>query len=425
MLVDGGTCGGCVWCGRWKQIAVDRAYWLQSLVVKVGTIWNVRERKGAGDGIERGGGGWVPVWWRWFFMAGVVGGLPYGFVSVAGIGEKRSRAIYFRVFSLTELRRATGNFASNMVVGEGASGIVFKGWVHENTYAPSQVGVGMAVAVKILNLNGRVGPKEAKVKFMGKFSHPNLVKLLGYCLEDKDFLLVSEYVQKGSLEHHLFNHNADLLPWITRLNIVRGAVRGLSFLHRTKGASYSPTSGPSIFTTLTEGDNGYINFPRKDVGYIMVYHGVPLVLNWFGLIMYHDDDIGKSWKLTTLNLAGHLTVKSDIYGFGAVLLEILTGLRVFDVDRPGEELDLVRYVKPFLSGKRNLRSILDRRLEHECPLEDEVLLAVAALALKCLEDYPRNRPGVEEVLETLEQIHVIQTKSMNSTAQHLTLQSQA
>ncbi|KAK2988958.1 hypothetical protein RJ640_000758, partial [Escallonia rubra] len=260
------------------------------------------------------------------------------------------------------------------------------------------------------------------VKFIGALSHPNLVKLLGYCLEDKIFLLVSEYVQKGSLEHHLFNHNADLLPWITRLNIARGAAQGLSFLHgRKRKAMYrsfkasdilldmdfnaklsdfglansSPTSGPSIFSTLTDGDNGYINFPRKDVGYV-----------------------DPEYMAT-----GHLTVKSDIYGFGAILLEILTGLRVFDMDRTNG-LDLVRYVKPFLTG-RNLRSILDRRLEHDCPLEDEVLLAVAAIALKCLEDYPRNRPGVEEVLETLEQIHVIQTKSMNSTAQHLTLQSQA
>ncbi|KAK3031204.1 hypothetical protein RJ639_035361, partial [Escallonia herrerae] len=381
----------------------------------------------------------------------------------------------FRVFSFTELRRATGNFGSNLVLGEGGSGTVFKGWVHEKTYAPSQVGVGMAVTVKKLNLNGHVGPKEAKVKFMGKLRHPNLVKLLGYCLEDKIFLLVSEYVQKGSLEHHLFNHNADLLPWITRLNIVRGAVRGLSFLHRTKEqamyrsfkasdilldmdfnaklsdfgfANSSPTSGPSIFSTLTEGDKGYINFPRKDVGYvdpeymatvpklepllnkcqkIMVYDGVPLDFDRFGPTMHHDDDIGKSGKLTTLNLAGHLTMKSDIYGFGATLLEILTGLRVLDMDRPNGELDLVKYVRSFLTGKRNLRSILDQRLEHDCPLEDEVLSAVAALALKCLEDYPRNRPRVEEVLETLEQIYAIQTKSMKSTtiAQHPTLQSQA
>ncbi|KAK2995196.1 hypothetical protein RJ640_026779 [Escallonia rubra] len=332
----------------------------------------------------------------------------------------------FRVFSFTELKRATGNFGSNMVLGKGDSGIVFKGWVHEKTYAPSQAGVGMAVAVKKLNLNGHVGPKEAKVKFMGKFSHPNLVKLLGYCLEDKDFLLVSEYVQKGSLEHHLFNHNADLLPWITRLNIARGAARGLSFLHRTKEqamyrsfkasdilldmdfnaklsdfglANSSPTGGPSVFSTLIEGDTGFIDFPRKDVGYV-------------------DPEY-----IAT----GYLTVKSDIYGFGATLLEILTGLRVLDMDRPNGELDLVRYVKRFLTGKRNLRSILDQRLEHDCRPKDEVLSAVVTLALKCLEDRPRNRPGVEEVLETLEQIHAIQTKSMNFTtiAQHPTLQSQA
>ncbi|KAK2966758.1 hypothetical protein RJ640_003071 [Escallonia rubra] len=256
------------------------------------------------------------------------------------------------------------------------------------------------------------------VKWIRKFRHPNLVKLLGYCLEDEEFLTVSEYVQNGSLEHHLCNNDAELLPWVTRLNIARGAVRGLAFLHRTKEqamyrsfkasdilldmdfnaklsdyglAKSNSTSGESICSTLTD-------FPRKDVGYVD-----PVYL-----------------------ATGHLTVKSDIYGFGAILLEILTGLRVLDLNRPNGKLDLVQYAKTFLSGKGNLRSILDQRLEHDCLPEDEVSSEVAILALKCLEDFPKNRPGVEEVLETLDQIHAIQTKLIKSTAstQHPTLQSQ-
>ncbi|KAK2966759.1 hypothetical protein RJ640_003072 [Escallonia rubra] len=388
---------------------------LKQVVINVGTSGHEEEQ--VGDHLQWGGNGVKP-------LRNGKSNNSNGSNSLKFSGQVVTQN--FRVFSFTELSRATGNFRHNMVLGKGGSGTVFKGWVHENTSVPSQVGVGMAIAVKKLYLNGHVGPKEAKVKFMRKFSHPNLVKLLGYCLEDEDFLIVSEYVQKGSLDHHLFNNDAELLPWVTRLNIARGAVQGLAFLHRTKEqamyrsfktsdilldmdfnaklsdfglAKLNPTSGESIFSTLTEGDTGFIDFPQKDVGYV-----------------------DPEYMAT-----GQLTVKSDIYGFGAILLEILTGLRVVDMNRSMGKHDLVQYARPFLAGKGNLRSILDQRLEHDCLPKDEVLSAVAALALKCLEDYPKNRPGVEEVLENLEQIYAIQTKLMNSTTstQHLTLQSQA
>ncbi|XP_035831813.1 probable serine/threonine-protein kinase PIX13 [Helianthus annuus] len=74
----------------------------------------------------------------------------------------------------------------------------------------------------------------AEVEFLGKFIHPNLVKLLGYCWEDQEFLLVYEYMQEGSLENHLFKKGSEPLPWETRIKIVIGAAQGLAFLHSTK-----------------------------------------------------------------------------------------------------------------------------------------------------------------------------------------------
>ncbi|KAL3621539.1 putative serine/threonine-protein kinase pix13 [Castilleja foliolosa] len=142
------------------------------------------------------------------------------------------------MFTLAELKSATSNFRPDTVVGEGGFGRVFKGYVDEKTYAPSVVGVGLAVAVKKSDPESEQGLKEwqAEVQFLGKFSHPNLVKLLGYCWEERQFLLVYEYVQKGSLESHLFRPNGDgeTITWEIRMKIAIGAARGLAFLHNTE-----------------------------------------------------------------------------------------------------------------------------------------------------------------------------------------------
>ncbi|RYR48785.1 hypothetical protein Ahy_A07g034863 [Arachis hypogaea] len=111
-----------------------------------------------------------------------------------------------RIFTLDELKTATRNFRPDTMLGEGGFGRVFKGWIDQNTLKPSKVGVGIPVAVKKSNPDSLQGLQEwqSEVKFLGKFSHPNLVKLVGYCWEENQFLLVYEYMQKGSLENHLF-----------------------------------------------------------------------------------------------------------------------------------------------------------------------------------------------------------------------------
>lgn len=92
-----------------------------------------------------------------------------------------------------------------MIVGEGAFGKVFKGWVEHETFVPSKVASGMPIAVKKLNTDGYQGFEEwqAEVKILGTLSHPNLVHLLGYCSVDKDLFLVYEFMSKGSLENYI------------------------------------------------------------------------------------------------------------------------------------------------------------------------------------------------------------------------------
>lgn len=107
-------------------------------------------------------------------------------------------------------------------------------------------------------------------------------------------------------------------------------------------------------------------------------------------------------------LTGHLYVKSDVYGFGVVLLELLTGLRALDTKRPSGQNNLVDWVKPMLCNKRKLRSIMDARMEGQ--YSSKAALVAAQLSLKCLEGEPKNRPSMKEVVEVLEQVESMKEK---------------
>lgn len=105
---------------------------------------------------------------------------------------------------------------------------------------------------------------------------------------------------------------------------------------------------------------------------------------------------------------GHLYVKSDVYGFGVVLLELLTGLRVVDVRRPSSQHNLIDWAKPLLSQKRKLKTIMDARIEGQ--YSSKAALQAAQLTLRCLETEPRNRPSMKEVVDMLEQINSMTEK---------------
>ncbi|GMH04670.1 hypothetical protein Nepgr_006510 [Nepenthes gracilis] len=300
-----------------------------------------------------------------------------------------------KMFTLAELRRATRNFRPDSMLGEGGFGRVFKGWIDEETLAPSRAGVGMAVAVKKSSPDSAQGIKEwkAEVNFLGKFSHPNLVRLIGYCIEDRELLLVYEYMQKGSLEVHLFSRHVEPPPWGIRLKIAMDAAEGLRFLHASEN------------TVI------YRDFKASNVLLDVDYTAK---LSDFGLARL-GPSTGRSHVTTeavgTYGYAapeyiatGHLYVKSDVYTFGVVLLEILTGLRAYDVKRPTGQHNLVDSYKPLLPNKSRLKKIVDPRME-EYP--EEAALKLAQLILRCLENDPRKRPSMSEVVTILERISTI------------------
>ncbi|KAG6486347.1 probable serine/threonine-protein kinase PIX13 [Zingiber officinale] len=302
-----------------------------------------------------------------------------------------------RVFTFSELRAATRNFKADAVLGEGGFGRVYKGWVEEKTLNPAKSGFGMVVAVKKLNIDGMQGLEQwqSEVDFLGRLSHPNLVKLLGYCLDEKEHLLVYEYMAKGSLENHLFRRGAafEPLPWSLRLKIVIGAARGLAFLH------------------ASERQIIYRDFKASN---ILLDSNYSAKLSDFGLAK-HGPGEGDSHVTTrvmgTYGYAapeyvstGHLYVKSDVYGFGAVLLEVLSGQRAFDPSRPSGQHNFVEYSKPHLADRRKLAQLMDPRLEGQYPSKGARL--AAQLTLKCLTVDPKSRPSMKEVVQALEQIEL-------------------
>lgn len=305
-------------------------------------------------------------------------------------------------FTFADLKSTTKNFKSDTLLGEGGFGKVYKGWIDERTYAPSKSGSGMVVAIKKLNPESMQGFQEwqSEVNFLGRLSHPNLVKLLGYCWEDKELLLVYEFMQKGSLENHLFRKNPNIEPlsWDIRLNIAIGAARGLTFLHTSdKKVIYRDFKASNILL------DGNYNAKISDFGLAKLgpsggdSHVSTRVMGTYG------------YAAPEYIATGHLYVKSDVYGFGVVLLEMLSGQRAFDTKRLTGQQNLIEWLKPLLSQKKKLKtSVMDARIEGQ--YSSKAMFQAAQLTLKCLEADPKNRPSMKEVVEVLEQIEAMKEK---------------
>ncbi|PON55871.1 Mitogen-activated protein kinase kinase kinase [Trema orientale] len=293
-------------------------------------------------------------------------------------------------FQLSELRAITQNFSSNYLLGEGGFGTVHKGYVDENLRHGLKP---QAVAVKLLDIEGLQGHREwlAEVIFLGQLRHPNLVKLIGYCCEEEERLLVYEFMPRGSLENHLFKRLSVSLPWGTRLRIAIGAAKGLAFLHGAEN--------PVI----------YRDFKTSNV---LLDSDFTAKLSDFGLAKMGPE--GSETHVTTRVMGtygyaapeyvstGHLTTKSDIYSFGVVLLELLTGRRAMDKSRPKSEQNLVDWAKPYLTSTRRLRYIIDPRLQGQYSVKGAKEMAL--LALQCISLNPKDRPKMPTIIETLESL---------------------
>jgi len=234
---------------------------------------------------------------------------------------------------------------------------------------------------------------QTEVNYLGTLSHPYLVRLVGYCLEDEQRLLVYEFMPRGSLENHLFRRSSHFQPlsWNLRMKIALGAAKGLAFLHS---------------------DNAKVIYRDFKTSNILLDANFNAKLSDFGLAK--DGPTGDKSHVSTRVMGthgyaapeylatGHLTAKSDVYSFGVVLLEMLSGRRALDKNRPSGEHNLVEWARPYLRSKRRIFRILDPRLGGQYSLARAQ--KAAALALQCLSVESRHRPSMDEVVTALEQL---------------------
>ncbi|KAJ8747552.1 hypothetical protein K2173_013087 [Erythroxylum novogranatense] len=286
-----------------------------------------------------------------------------------------------RAFSYEELKDATNGFNRLLKIGEGGFGSVYKGTIRpRNGHGDSTVGHKQWVA---------------EVQFLGVVNHPNLVKLLGYCCVDNERgiqrMLVYEYMPNRSLEDHLFNRGLPLLPWKTRLEIILGAAEGLAYLH----------GGMEVQVI-------YRDFKCSNV---LLDKDFKPKLSDFGLA--REGPTGDRSHVSTSVVGtygyaapeyvetGRLTSHTDVWTFGVVLYEILTGRRTLERNRPAMEQKLLDWVKQFPAEGKRFSTIIDPRLRNEYSVT--AAKKVAKLADICLNKNAKERPTMNLVIERLKE----------------------
>ncbi|CAN6916087.1 unnamed protein product [Brassica oleracea] len=300
-----------------------------------------------------------------------------------------------KVYTFLELSTATKNFRPDSMLGQGGFGKVYRGWIDAKTLLPSKAASGMIVAVKRLNSESVQGYSEwrSEINFLGTLSHPNLVKLLGYCREDKELLLVYEFMPKGSLENHLFRRK-ESFPWDLRIKIMIGAARGLAYLHGLQRQVIYRDFKPSQILLDSNYEAKISGFGLAKLGPSQGNsHVSTRIMGTFG------------YAAPEYLATGHLYVKSDVYAFGVVLLEVLTGLRACDPKRPRGQESLLDWLRPKLSSKHKVKQIIDKGIKGQ--YSSKVVTELGRITLSCTEPDPKNRPHMKEVLDVLENIQCI------------------
>ncbi|XP_047956997.1 probable serine/threonine-protein kinase PBL19 [Salvia hispanica] len=304
------------------------------------------------------------------------------------------KAQNLRVFTFSELRQATNNFSRLLKIGEGGFGSVYKGTIKpvEGKADP------IVVAIKKLNRDGFQGHKQwvAEVQFLGVVEHSNLVKLIGYCAVDGERgiqrLLVYEYMPNKSLEDHLFSKVFPPLSWDARLQIVLGAAQGLAYLHEELEIQVIYRDFKSSNVLLDD------KFKAKLSDFGLAREGPKAGHSHVSTAVVGTYGYAAPDYIET----GHLTSKSDVWSFGVVLYEILTGRRSLERDRPKSEQKLLEWVKQYPADSKKFGMILDQRLQNDYSLS--AARKIAKLADACLVKSAKDRPKMSNVVETLKQI---------------------
>nr|ACU18579.1 unknown [Glycine max] len=221
--------------------------------------------------------------------------------------------------------------------------------------------------------------------------HPNLVNLIGYCADGDQRLLVYEYMPLGCLEDHLHDipPGKKQLDWNTRMKIAAGAAKGLEYLH-------DKANPPVIYRDLKCSN-------------ILLGEGYHPKLSDFGLAKLGP--VGENTHVSTrvmgtygycapeYAMTGQLTLKSDVYSLGVVLLEIITGRKAIDNSKSAGEQNLVAWARPLFKDRRKFSQMADPTLQGQYPPRG--LYQVIAVAAMCVQEQANMRPVIADVVTAL------------------------
>ncbi|KAK0605271.1 hypothetical protein LWI29_024856 [Acer saccharum] len=286
-----------------------------------------------------------------------------------------------------EIEKATSGFDEKQRLGTGAYGTVYAGKLNNDKW----------VAIKKFRYRDTDSIDQVmnEIKLLSSVSHPNLVRLLGCCIEEGEPILVYEYMPNGTLCQHLQRERGRGLPWTIRLTVATETARAVAHLHSAMN--------PPIYHRDIKSSNILLDYDYKSK------------VADFGLSrlgMTESSHISTAPQGTPGYLDPqyhqyfHLSDKSDVYSFGVVLVEIITALKVVDFARPHSEVNLAALAIDRI-GRGCIDEIVDPYLE---PNRDAWTLSsihnVAELAFRCLAFHRDMRPTMMEVAEELEHIRV-------------------
>ncbi|KAM7528504.1 hypothetical protein LguiB_031914 [Lonicera macranthoides] len=291
--------------------------------------------------------------------------------------KKRPMVGCERSFSYTDLLDATNEFSAENLICEGGYGAVFKGELKNTS----------TVAVKKQKETRFQGENKFKseMQALEKARHKNVVILLGSCSEEGHRLLVYECICNGSLDNHLSNQSSRLLTWGERLKIALGAARGLNYLH----------------------ENNIIHRDIRPKNILLTHDHEPVLIS-FGLARTQD---GTDWFSDNCVMgafgylapeyaeSGKASTKTDVYAFGVVLLELITGCST--TDKRLEEKSLLGWAKP-LFKERRYSELIDTKIVNAH--NSYQFISMVQVAEKCLTKDPQKRLSMVEVVTKLEHI---------------------
>ncbi|KNA07540.1 hypothetical protein SOVF_170800, partial [Spinacia oleracea] len=288
-------------------------------------------------------------------------------------------------FSFRELQTATGNFNPKNILGKGGFGVVYKGCLPNKTM----------IAVKRLKDPSFTGEVQfqTEVEIIGLALHRNLLRLYGFCMTPNERLLVYPYMPNGSVADRLRDPCGDrpTLDWRKRLHIAQGAARGLLYLHEQ--------CNPKIIHRDVKAAN------------ILLDESFEGVVGDFGLAKLldrRDSHVTTAVRGTLGHIApeylstGQSSDKTDVFGFGILLLELVTGQKTVDTGKGQAQKGMMfEWVKSLYEEKK-LDMLVDRDLKSSFNIDE--LEKTVELALRCTQANPTLRPKMSEVLKILEGI---------------------